>query len=103
MTEEIKDPRKEGQHVRCDLWVDDLHVCLIWNEGRVKTTIRDTSGLQPGQLNQIELDLSPEEAGALSFIFITGEGYADADILEQLYELLEPRLVNIPQNLRPIP
>lgn len=103
MTEEIKDPRKEGQQVRCDLWDNGLHVCLIWNDGRVKTTIRDTSGLQPGQLNQIELDLSPEEAGALSFIFIACEDYVDVDILELLYNLLEPRLVNIPRNLRPIP
>lgn len=101
MNEEIKDPRKDGQPLRCDLWADDLHVCLIWDNDKIHATIRDTSEL-PADAKRIEIELSPEEAGALSFIFLTGED-ADADILQQLYDLLEPKLVNVPQNLRPIP
>lgn len=103
-------PRNNKQHmpeyeVEITLSAADIKVTAVWNNGNYKVTLTDTSDI-PEDIKSTTLDnVLPYQFAALSALFAAGDDWPDeqTELCKSLYAIAEPLLVNVPQNLRPIP
>jgi len=91
--------------VEITLSADDFKATAVWNSGSYKVMLTDASEI-PEKIKSTTLDnVLPYQFAALAALFAAGDDWPEkqTELCKSLYAIIAPLLVNVPNNLRPIP
>ncbi len=82
----------------------DIHLELTWNKGEIDMVMKDVAyDIPTPHPRELKKTISAAQGTAIIALFVDGGENMPGTLQKDLYRLAEEVLVDVPQNLRPIP